>query len=67
MALWNTAVAPSARGVVFAGVAKVLSQTSRAPARFAISATAAMSTMSSVGFAGVSTTTTFVLGRIAAS
>jgi len=47
-------------------VAKTLSTTTFAPAAWAIFATAAMSVISSSGLAGDSSSTTLVLGRMAA-
>ena len=49
---WTTMSAPRSSGVCRYGVANVLSTTSRAPAAWAASATAAMSTMFSSGFVG---------------
>ncbi len=59
--------APSASGRCSIGEAKVLSTTTSAPRRWAISATAAMSTILSSGLVGVSTQTSFVFGVNAAS
>lgn len=54
---WTTASAPSSSGLCRTGVAKVLSTTSRPPARWVSSATAAMSVTVRKGFDGVSTHT----------
>jgi len=62
-----TRSAPSAIGRCSAGLAKVLSTASRAPCRCAIAATAAMSVIRITGFVGVSTNSSFVVGRMAAS
>ena len=58
--------APRVSGFWKIGVAKTLSTTTFAPAAWAICATAAMSVISSSGLAGLSSSTTLVLGRIAA-
>ena len=63
--LCTTASAPSSSGRWSTGVANVLSTTTRAPASCAIAATAGRSTILSIGFDGVSTHTSLVLGRIA--
>ena len=59
---WTTTSAPSESGRCRYGVAKVLSTTVRAPRSAAKPATAAMSTIDSSGFDGVSTHTIFVSG-----
>ena len=61
--LCTTMSAPSCNGFCRYGDANVLSTASRAPARWAMSAVRAMSVSFSVGFAGVSTNTSFVFGR----
>ena len=63
--LCTTASAPSASGRCSAGVAKVLSTTTRAPCSCAAALTAAMSTIFSIGFDGVSIHTSVVSGVIA--
>ena len=57
--------APNSNGRCKTGVRKVLSTASLTPAAWAILAMAAMSVSLSVGFAGVSMNTSFVLGWIA--
>jgi hypothetical protein len=54
VALCITTSMPSFKGCCKTGVAKVLSQTAQAPAAWAMSATAAMSTSFNKGFDGVS-------------
>ena len=61
--LWTTASAPSSSGRCSAGVANVLSTTTRAPASCAAWATAPTSTTRSIGFDGVSSQTTRVSSR----
>ena len=63
--LWTTTSAPSASGRCSAGVANVLSTTTVAPASCATAATAAMSTIFSSGFDGVSIQTNRVSSRSA--
>ena len=65
--LCTTASAPSASGRCSAGVANVLSTTTRAPAAWAVAATAPMSTIFSIGFDGVSIQTSFVIGPSAST
>ena len=62
-----TRCAPSSSGRCTIGEAKVLSTTTRKPCLRAICATAAMSTILSIGLVGVSIQTIFVFGPIAAS
>ena len=63
----TTTCAPSAIGFCRNGVAKVLSTTSQAPRRRAISAHAAMSIRRSIGFVGLSIQTMRVAGSRACS
>jgi hypothetical protein len=63
--LCTTTSAPSSRGRWSAGVANVLSTTTRTPAACAVAAAAARSTIRSHGFVGVSTHTYLVVSRIA--
>ena len=62
-----TRSAPSRKGCCSIGVAQVLSQATRADARFAIPAIAAMSVTRMRGFDGVSTHSSRVAGRTAAA
>jgi hypothetical protein len=65
--LWVTRSAPSGIGRCTAGLANVLSTTSRRPCFRAISAVFAMSVSRSTGLVGVSTNTIRVLDRTASS
>ena len=65
MALCSTSAAPCCAGFWSTGVAKVLSTRTGRPS--AAATTAAMSTSSRVGFAGVSSTTRQVSGRTASA
>lgn len=65
MALCSDIAAPRSIGFCSTGVAKVLSTTTGTDPDWRT--TSAMSAMSSVGFAGVSTTTRPVSGRMAAA
>ena len=64
--LCTTASAPSTSGRCRAGVANVLSTTTRAPCSWVTAHTAPMSTIFSSGFDGVSIQTSFVAGVSAA-